>query len=103
MNPYIQHQKWHWVPQLISIIVVSIVLCSQSITQQYESVTVQKHLCNQSNHYEKYVLQRELQNQHFAVRKDIMIGSAVQKINFYLLIPLPLWEVHHSIPLLNLP
>ena len=32
-----------------------------------------------------------------------MLGSAIRKINFYKLIPLPLWNVHGSIPLLDPP
>ena len=31
------------------------------------------------------------------------VGSAIRKINFYKLIPLPLWDVHYSIPLLDPP
>ena len=32
-----------------------------------------------------------------------LLGSANQKINFYKSIPLPMWDVHCSIPLLDPP
>ena len=33
----------------------------------------------------------------------LWLGFAIQKINFYKSIPLPLWNIHCSIPLLDPP
>ena len=39
----------------------------------------------------------------YSMQLCTMLGSAIQKINFYKSIPLPLWDVRGSIPLLDLP
>ena len=39
----------------------------------------------------------------YTTKETSMVGSAIRKINFYKSIPLPLWDVHCSIPLLDPP